>query len=189
MRAGLAATVALMLPFAWSEDATCDHVPRPPVSGADILFGHGWQPGAVFLGLLVAAVALGFLARATRRGWLRLAAEVTAGLSGLVSFVMCFLMMHHGREEQPLVYPAAWIGTIAAAVLAFEAWWASGEALRGVVERRRALRTLAKEIAAGRGPKVRIAAALDDAGEGDREAEAEVEAMAGEEGAAARRAR
>ncbi len=187
MRAGLAATVVLMLPFAWSEDATCDHVPRPPVSGLEILFGKGWEPGAIFLALLVVAVGLGFLARAAvRRRWLRLGAEVVAGLSGLVSFTMCILMMHHGREEQPLVYPAAWIGTVAAALLAFEAWWASGEALRGLVERRRAERALARAPTAGTGLPVRIAAAcaLED-----REAEAEVEATMGEEEASTRRTR
>jgi hypothetical protein len=183
VRAGLAAAVVVMLPFAWSEDATCDHLPHPAVSGYQILFGKGWEPGALFFGLLVVSVGLGFLARATLRVWLRLAGEVMAGLAGFGSLVMCGMMMTYGRPEQPLVYPAAWIGVTAAVVLAFEAWWATGEALRRGVEQRRATRALAREAMAAKRPPVRIAEARDrGSGEGvESDVVAEAEAMAEEE--------
>jgi hypothetical protein len=133
----------------------------PPVTGIGILFGKDFDnpgPGLVFLGLLLLTVGLGFLASWTARPWRRLAGEITAGLTALGTSFLCMLMMTHGRPDQPLHYPAAWIGTLAALGIAFEAWWGSGDALRRGLEERRP-RRLPARIAAG--SRVRVAAPGD----------------------------
>jgi hypothetical protein len=154
---GLAATVVLTLPFAWSEDFKCDQGPQPLVSGGDILFGKHMEeprPALVFFGVLTLLVALGFLATRTPRPWRRLAAEATAGAAALVSTFMCLLMMTYGRSDQPLDHPAAWVGTLASFAIAIQAWWLSGGALRDVLSRRAARRRAATPsiqlISAGR---------------------------------------
>lgn len=145
IRAGLASLVMLMLPFAWSEDMSCDGKPKPLVSGLEILFGNNggeWQLGACFFGLFAVAVALAFVAHATRRlGW-RLVCNVIAGLAGMSATALCAAMMTFGRAEQPLVHPAAWIGTLSAALMMIEAWEASGRTLSYVLARRRAAQRL-----------------------------------------------
>lgn len=148
LRAGMSALLAATLPFAWSEGFTCDHAPRPPVTGAQILFGEHLgdpEPGLVFVALLVLAVGLGLAGRATFRVWRQLACDVLAGLAGSAITLMCVMMMRYGRDEQPLVYPAAWLGTLVAAAMAGEAWWAAAEALQRGLAERRAARGMAVE--------------------------------------------
>jgi hypothetical protein len=166
-----------MLPFAWSEDFTCDHEAMPPVTGIHILLKETSDfPGPIhfFFAFLIVPAALGFLVRRTWKPWLRLAGEVVAGLVGMAGAVMCMMLMGYGRHEQPLVYPAAWVGTISAWIIALEAWWASGEALRRGIVLRRARQAMVARIVAGDPAPVRIAAVGDPLapeGAGDEEAE------------------
>jgi hypothetical protein len=157
--------VVATLPFMWSEDMSCDAQPKPLVSGLAILFGKQLDnpvPGLIFGGLLVTCVGLGFLVTRTRRPWRRLAGQVVAGLAALGTTLMCAMMFTHGRPEQPHDHPAAWIGTLSALALAFEAWWGSGEALRRAQEHRRARKAEVARIAgSGAGP-LRIAESLAD---------------------------
>lgn len=133
LRPALAAVVVLMLPFSWSEDFTCGRQPMPPVSGLDILFGRhgGPQPAAIFFGFLLAAVALGFVAARAARLWQCALAHGLAASAGLGATTMCGMMMAYGRAGQPLVYPAAWIGTLSAAAMTLEALVAFAQALHG----------------------------------------------------------
>ncbi len=142
-RAILATTLLATLPFEWSEDFSCKEGPKPAVTGLHILLkdsGSGIGPIHVFVGLLLLAAALGFLAHATARPWRRLVAHTIAGLAGMATTFLCALMMTYGRPDQPLVYPAAWVGTLAALAITLEAWWSSGVALRLGMERFRARR-------------------------------------------------
>jgi hypothetical protein len=157
----LATLVLASLPFLWSEDMSCKGEALPPVTGIRILFGKDFDspaPGLIFLGLLLLTVGLGFLASWTARPWRRLAGEIAGGLTALGTSFLCLLMMTHGGPQQPLHYPAAWIGTLAALGMAFEAWWGSGDALRRGIEERRPRLSRAR-IAAGAG--VRVAAPGD----------------------------
>jgi hypothetical protein len=146
IRLGLAATLVMTLPFAWSEDFKCDPGPQPLVSGGDVLFGKHMEeprPALVFFGVLALSVALGFLAVRTSRPWRRLAAEATAGAAALVSTFMCLLMMTYGRSDQPLDHPAAWVGTLSSFAIAIQAWCLAGAALKEALERRAARRRAA----------------------------------------------
>ncbi len=172
----LVTILVAMLPFLWSEDVSCDAAPKPLVSGIEILFGKGFedpQPGLIFMGLLAVSVGLGFLATRTPWPWRRLVAELVAGVASLGTALMCILMMTHGRPEQPLDHPAAWIGTLSALAMAFEAWWCSGEALRRGLDHRLARRQERARIAGGSLP-IRIAGG-GDAPEREDEAEEEDE--------------
>jgi hypothetical protein len=147
IRLGLAATIVATLPFAWSEDFKCEQGPQPLVSGGDILFGKNMEeprPALLFFGVLALGVALGFAAARTARPWRRFVSHVTAGAAALVSTFMCLLMMTHGRSDQPLDHPAAWIGTLSSFAIAIQTWWLSGEALRDALERRAARRRAAR---------------------------------------------
>jgi hypothetical protein len=124
---------------------------------------------------MIVPAVLGFLVRWTWRPWLRLAGEVVAGLVGMAGAVMCMMMMNYGRNEQPLVYPAAWIGTLSAWVIALEAWWASGEALRRAIVLRRSRKAMVARIAAGDPVPVRIAA-VDELGGAEHACEEDAEA-------------
>lgn len=187
LRAGLAATLVATLPFAWSEDMSCDGKPQPLVSGGEILFGKGFDspaPGLIFLGLLVVVAGLGFLVRATERPWRRLAGQVVAGLAALGVTFMCGLMMTHGRPEQPFNHPAAWLGALSALAMAIEAWWGSGAALWRGLDHRRTRRAKVARIAAGAPAPLRIAEVRDRGG-GESEEEEEDDAV--EEKSAVRR--
>jgi hypothetical protein len=175
---GLAALVVAMLPFAWSEDFTCGHDPMPPVSGIHILLKEtSGFPGPIhfFFAFMIVPAVLGVLVRRTWRPWLRLAGEVAAGLVGMAGAVMCMMLMSYGRSDQPLVYPAAWIGTLSAWGIALEAWWASGEALRRGIVLRRARKAMAARIVAEEPAALRIAAMADPGG-GEHAGEEEAEA-------------
>jgi hypothetical protein len=166
-----------MLPFMWSEDATCDAQPKPLVSGIEILFGKDFDspgPGLIFVALLLVSLGLGFLATRTQRPWRRLAAETVAGLASIGTTLMCIMMMTTGRRDQPLDHPAAWIGTLSALAMAFEACWCSGEALRRGLDYRRARRAERARITAGAAP-LRIAAGGGGAPEREDEPEEEEE--------------
>lgn len=165
-RLALATVVLAMLPFVWSEDTSCDGKPKPFVTGFEILFGKHLEdpaPGGIFLGLLALAIGCGFLAMRTPRPWRRLAGELVAGLASLGSSLLCLVMMTHGRTDQPLVHPAAWIGTLASLALAFEAWWGTGVAFgRGLEHRRRRKAMVAARIAGEDPAPLRIAEVRDD---------------------------
>jgi hypothetical protein len=184
-----------MLPFAWSEDFTCGNSPQAPVSGIHILVKETSSfPGPLhlFLTFLLVPVALGFLVRRTWRPWLRLAGHVASALVGMAGTMMCMMMMSYGRSDQPLVYPAAWIGTLASLAIAVESWWSSGEALRRGIDLRRTRKAMVARMVADQPAPMRIAAmmaAMDEpeGGEHSCEEEAEAEAEGGE--APRRRAR
>ncbi|APR86491.1 Hypothetical protein A7982_11840 [Minicystis rosea] len=144
IRAALAAVVMLTLPFAWSEDFTCSKEPQPTVTGAEILFHKlsGPEVAVWFFGLFIVAVGLGFVAARTWRVVWQLVCHVVAGLAGVAAFLFCVAMMSFGRKDQPLVYPAAWIGTLTTVAMALEAWFASGQSLRRLLADRRAARAL-----------------------------------------------
>jgi hypothetical protein len=175
LRAGLVALVLATLPFAWSEDFTCGHAPQPSVTGLEILFGRlaGTELAALFFTLFAVTVGLGFLAWVSRHAWRRLAAHVVAALAGTGGTTMCLMIMGYGRSEQPLVYPAAWIGTFAAGAAALEAWVAAVETLRYALARHRAGR--APPVDAEAVGLLRVAvgaeAAPDDVGGVEEEAE------------------
>lgn len=180
--------IVLMLPFSWSEDFNCENKPMPPVSGFEILGKSEHHAFALFFfGFLLLAVGLGFVARATKRLGARLACHLTAGFATFFTTIVCAGMMTYGRSQQPLIYPAAWIGTSAALLMMLEAWEASGRTLRYLVVRRRAakrLRALAAQI-----PRVRVALPAEERA---RAPDMAIEEAAEEEAApqtAARRAR
>ena len=130
----------------WSEDFSCGKEgPQPDVTGLKILFDGEYlrlAPGHIFLAARGLAVGFGLLAARTRRPWRRLLAEVSASCGSLLTAAMCLMMMHHGREDQPLDHPAAWIGTLAAFAITIQAWFASGEALRRGIDHWRARRAV-----------------------------------------------
>jgi hypothetical protein len=189
-RAILATLLVVTLPFEWSEDFSCKEGPKPPVSGFHILSsdsGAGLDAVHVFLALLVLTVALGFLAHATAKPWRRLAAHTVAGVAGLFTTFMCVLMLTYGRPDQPLVYPAAWIGTFAALAITLEAWWSSGVALRLGVERFRARRALKAALRADAQSRLRFVEPAAEAAPWEELAAREEEAAAAEAEPAARR--
>jgi hypothetical protein len=175
-----------MLPFMWSEDGSCDGAPKPLVSGVEILFGPRFTnptPGIVFFALLAIAIGLGFAAARTARPWWKVVAAVVASAATTCTTLMCSMMMMHGRADQPLDHPAAWVGSFVSFGMMLEAWFASGGALHGGVlalRTWRARRLLAQERREGRAPPpaqgVRVAAwptseAEVDPGEGVDEAD------------------
>jgi hypothetical protein len=161
LRVILATVILFSLPFSWSEDMSCDNIPKPPVSGIDILAGKAREepgPALVFFALLLAPVALAFLARLTWRVWRQLACDVIAALASAGASFMCLLMMTYGRPNQPLVYPAAWVGTLSALGMLGEAIVSSAITLR-------------LGLAARRAPPLHVKEARDRGG-GDEEEEA-----------------